>query len=67
MVRRVTNAQPRLDDLLLLIQRASSIVEQANLQSLLDTTIDTAIELTDARYGALPILHSRTTRRSVRS
>ena len=57
MVRLVTNAQPRLDDLLLLIERASSIVEQANLQSLLDTTIDTAIELTDARYGALGVVN----------
>jgi nitrate/nitrite-specific signal transduction histidine kinase len=57
MVRRVTNAQPRLDDLLLLIERASSIVEQANLQSLLDTTVDTAIELTHARYGALGVVN----------
>ncbi len=57
MVRCVTNTQPRLDDLLLLIERASSIVEQSNLQSLLDTTIDTAIEVTDARYGALGVVN----------
>jgi signal transduction histidine kinase len=57
MVRCVTSAQSRIDDLLLLIERASSIVQQANLQSLLDTTIDTAIELTDARYGALGVVN----------
>jgi signal transduction histidine kinase len=57
MVRYVTNAQPRLDDLLLLIERASSIVEQTNLQSLVNTTVDTAIELTDARYGALGVVN----------
>ena len=44
------------DDLLLLIERASSIVEQVDLQSLLDSTIDTAMELTGATYGALGVV-----------
>jgi len=57
MVRSVTDEQPRRDDLLLLIERASSIVEQADLQSLIDTTIDTAVELTLARYGALGVVN----------
>jgi signal transduction histidine kinase len=57
MVRSVTDEQPRRDDLLLLIERASLIVEQANLQSLIDTTVDTAVELTHARYGALGVVN----------
>jgi signal transduction histidine kinase len=44
------------NDLLLLIERASSIVEQVDLQSLLDSTIETAMELTNARYGALGVV-----------
>ncbi len=44
------------DDLLLLIERASSIVEHVDLQSLLISTIDTAMELTNARYGALGVV-----------
>jgi len=44
------------DGLLLLIERASSIVEQVDLQSLLDATIETAMELTNARYGALGVV-----------
>ncbi|MFV2000650.1 MAG: GAF domain-containing sensor histidine kinase [Acidimicrobiia bacterium] len=47
------------DDLLLLIERASSIVEQVDLQSLLDLAIDTAMELTGARYGALGVVDER--------
>ncbi|MFV1969430.1 MAG: GAF domain-containing sensor histidine kinase [Acidimicrobiia bacterium] len=50
------NPPDRRDDLLLLIERASSIVEQVDLQSLLITTIDTAMELTSARYGALGVV-----------
>jgi len=45
------------EDLLLLIERASSIVEQVDLQSLLDGTIDTAMELTGAQYGALGVVN----------
>ena len=45
------------EDLLLLIERASSIVEQVDLQSLLDGTIDAAMELTDAQYGALGVVN----------
>ncbi len=44
------------DDLLLLIKRASAIVEQVDVQSLLDSTIDAAVELTGARYGALGVV-----------
>lgn len=44
------------DDLLLLIERASEIVEQVDVQSLLDSTIDAAMELTGARYGALGVV-----------
>jgi signal transduction histidine kinase len=51
----VKDDQSRRDDLLLLVERASSIVEQVDLQSLVDTTIDTAVELTNARYGALGV------------
>ncbi len=47
----------RRDDLLLLIERASSMVEQVDLQSLLDGTIDAAMELTGARYGALGVVN----------
>lgn len=51
------NPDDRRDDLLLLIERASSIVEQADLQTLLDATIDAAMELTGARYGALGVVN----------
>lgn len=47
----------RQDDLQLVIERASSILEQADLQDLLDATIDAAMELTGARYGALGVLN----------
>jgi len=50
------NSDDRHDDLLLLIERTSSIVEQVDLRSLLTTTIDTAMELTNARYGALGVI-----------
>lgn len=50
------NPPDRRDELLLLIERATSIVEQVNLQSLLVTTIDTAMELTGAQYGALGVV-----------
>jgi signal transduction histidine kinase len=53
----VKDAQARRDDLLLLIERVSFIVEQVDLQSLLNTTIDTAVELTSARYGALGVIN----------
>lgn len=52
----VHNSDDRRDDLLLLIERTSSIVEQVDLQTLLNTTIDTAMELTSARYGALGVV-----------
>lgn len=45
------------EDLLLLIERASSIVEQVDLQSLLDGTVDAAMELTGAQYGALGVVN----------
>ncbi len=51
------NPDDRRDDLLLLIERASSIVEQGSLPSLLDGTIDAAMELTGARYGALGVVN----------
>lgn len=44
--------------MLLLIERASSIVEQVDLGSLLDSTVDAAVELTGARYGALGVLNN---------
>jgi len=44
------------DDLLLLIERTSYIVEQVDMQTLLNSTIDTAMELTSARYGALGVV-----------
>ncbi len=44
------------ENLLLLVERASSIVEQVDLASLLVATIDTAMELTGARYGALGVV-----------
>ncbi|GMQ98509.1 MAG: hypothetical protein BMS9Abin17_1024 [Acidimicrobiia bacterium] len=49
------------DDLLVLIERASSIVEQVDLQSLLDSTIETAMDLTNARFGALGVVDERGT------
>lgn len=45
------------DDLLLLVERASSILQQADLDTLLSTTIDTAMELTSASYGALGVVN----------
>ncbi len=47
----------RQDDLLLVIERVSSIVEQVDLQALLEATIDAAVELTDARFGALGVVN----------
>ena len=49
-------SEQRRDDLLLVIERASTIVEQVDLESLLNTTIDSAMELTNARYGALGVV-----------
>jgi signal transduction histidine kinase len=50
------NAEEQRDELLLLIERASTIVEQSDIESLLNTTIDSAMELTNARYGALGVV-----------
>jgi signal transduction histidine kinase len=44
------------DHLLLVIECASTIVEQTDLESLLNTTVDSAMELTGARYGALGVV-----------
>lgn len=44
------------DHLLLVIECASTIVEQTDLESLLNTTVDSAMELTSARYGALGVV-----------
>ena len=49
-------SEERHDALLLVIERASMIVEQVDLESLLGTTIDSAMELTNARYGALGVV-----------
>lgn len=51
------NSDGRRDVLLLLIERASSIVEQADLQTLLDVTIDAAMELTGSRFGAIGVVN----------
>jgi signal transduction histidine kinase len=48
--------EERRDDLLPVIERASTIVEQVDLEALLNTTIDSAMELTNARYGALGVV-----------
>lgn len=41
---------------MLVIERASTIIEQTDLESLLNTTVDSAMELTRARYGALAVV-----------
>lgn len=57
IVKTMHDPEEQREDLLLLIERASSIVEQVDLQSLLDGTIDAAMELTDAQYGALGVVN----------
>ncbi len=47
----------RRDDLLLVIEHVSSIVQQQDLPALLEATIDAAMELTGARYGALGVVN----------
>jgi signal transduction histidine kinase len=42
---------------LLLLERAPAIVQQADMQSLVDETLDAAIELTGARYGAFGVVN----------
>lgn len=48
--------EPRYDPLAV-IDRVSSIVEQADLQELIEFTIAAAVDLTGARYGALGVVN----------
>jgi len=43
--------------LLLLLERAPAIVQQVDMQSLVDETLDAAIELTGADYGAFGVVN----------
>jgi signal transduction histidine kinase len=45
------------DTLLLLLERAPAIVQKADMRSLVDETVDAAIELTGAGYGAFGIVN----------
>jgi signal transduction histidine kinase len=45
------------DILLLLFERAPAIVQQADMRSLVDETVDAAIELTGAGYGAFGVVN----------
>ena len=53
----MTNASERPYDPLAVIGRVSSIVEQADLQELIEVTIDAAVDLTGAPYGALGVIN----------
>ena len=59
----MTEATESRYDPLAVIGRVSSIVEQAELQELIEVTIDAAVDLTGARYGALGVVnqHGRVT------
>jgi signal transduction histidine kinase len=46
------------DTLLLLLERAPAIVQKADMRSLVDETVDAAIELTGAGYGAFGIVNN---------
>ena len=45
------------DTLLLLLERAPAIVQQTDMRSLVDNTVDAAIELTGAGYGAFGVVN----------
>lgn len=57
IVVHVRDPTGRRDDLLLVIERASSLIEHVDMQSLLEETIDAAMELTDAEFGALGVVN----------
>ncbi len=57
IVARMPASDDHQDDLLLVIERVSWIVDQVDLQDLLEATIDAAVELTNARFGALGVVN----------